>query len=271
MAITTATGILDTALGYIIPNSNSTWAATSSTSWDNLTSWNPAPADPLIWVSEPSDIGTIGYFNISISSNYVGDLQKYEIWTSTTGAFNGEETKYTINNGDTNVTAFYGRYVRAAAWVYRTGTSASLVEMIITLTGQSIDISLPDIDSSTLPTWVSIDNTATVAQARVLDIGRRVSAVIDAHITPRFISTGSGGYSVPGDQFQYFEQFNFGAITHPSIVQKRIVTTATTVASGVGTAFILQNQNGDIIDNTVDVRVRCLPEQYMLNGQLLTR
>jgi hypothetical protein len=76
---------------------------------------------------------------------------------------------------------------------------------------------------------------------------------------------------VPGDQFQYFEQFNFGAITHPSIVQKRIVTTATTVASGCGTVFILQNQNGDFIDNTVDVRVRCLPEQYMSNGQLLTR
>jgi hypothetical protein len=98
-----------------------------------------------------------------------------------------------------------------------------------------------------------------------------VSAVVDAHITPRFISTGSGGYAVPGDDFQYFEQFNFGAITHPSIVQKRIVTTATTVASGVGTAFILQNQNGDIIDNTVDVRVRCLPEQFMLNGQLSIR
>jgi hypothetical protein len=271
MAITTATGILDYSLGYIVPGSNSTWAATSSTTWDQLLTWNPTPVDPLIWISDPIDFGSIDYFNISISSAYVGDLRKYEIWTSTTGEFTGEETKFTINEGDENVTAFYGRYAIASAWVYQAGDPTALLEMTITASGRSIDISRPDIDTSTLPTWASVNSTATVGLARVLDIGRKVSAVVDAHITPRFISTGSSGYSVPGDQFQYFEQFNYGAITHPSIVQKRIVTTATTVASGVGTVFILQNQNGDIINNTVDVRIRCLPEQYMSNGQLLTR
>jgi hypothetical protein len=271
MAITTATGFLDPSLGYIVASSNSTWNETSSTTWDNLLTWNPTPVDPLIWVTTPTDFGSVGYFNISISTSYVGDLQKYEIWVSSTGAFAGEETKYTISEGDLNVTAFYGRYVLVAAWVYQVGTAASLIDMEVTVSGRNIDISLPDVDTSTLPTWVSIDSTATVAQARVLDVGRPVSAVIDAHFTPRYISTGSGGYSVPGDQFEYFEQFNFGAVTLPAVVRKRIVTTATTVASGVGTVFILQNQNGDVIDNTVDARIRCLPEQYMLNGQLLTR
>ena len=271
MAITTSTGILDTSLGYIVAGSDSTWSATSSTTWENLLTWNPAPANPLIWAAAPLDLGVVGTFNVNVDSVYQGDLQKYELWTSTTGAFTGEETLYTINEGDTNVTAFYGRYVLVAAWIYQAGAPTALIEMEITASQQAIDLSIPDVDSSTLPSWVSIDSTATVAQARVLDIGRKVSAVVDAHITPRFISTGSGGYAVPGDDFQYFEQFNFGAITHPSIVQKRIVTTATTVASGVGTAFILQNQNGDIIDNTVDVRVRCLPEQFMLNGQLSIR
>jgi len=271
MAITTATGVLDVSLGYIVPGSNSTWNATSSTTWDQLLSWNPTPVDPLIWIAEPIDFGSVDYFNISISAAFVGDLRKYEVWTSTTGQFTGEETKFTINEGDENVTAFYGRYAVVSAWIYQAGDQTALIEMSVTASGRSIDISRPDIDTSTLPTFVSVLSTATVPQARVLDIGRKVSAVVDAHITPRFISTGSSGYSVPGDQFQYFEQFNFGAITHPSIVQKRIVTTATTVASGCGTVFILQNQNGDFIDNTVDVRVRCLPEQYMSNGQLLTR
>jgi hypothetical protein len=271
MAITTSTGILDFNLGYVVPDSNSTWAATSSTTWDQLLTWNPTPVDPLIWVAAPVDLGQVDYFNLSVSSSYSGDLQKYEVWTSTTGEFDGEETKFTINEGDENVTAFYGRYVAVGAWIYQAGSPTALLNMEITASARAIDISRPDIDSSTLPTWTSIDSTATVGLARVLDIGRPVSAVVDVHITPRYISTGSGGYSVPGDQFQYFEQFNYGAITHPSIVQKRIVTTATTVASGVGTAFILQNQNGDVIDNTVDVRVRCLPEQYMSNGQLLTR
>jgi hypothetical protein len=271
MAITTATGVLDLSLGYIVANSNSTWNETSSTTWDNLLTWNPTPVNPLIWVATPLDLGTIDYFNISISSSYVGDLQKYEVWTSTTGAFAGEETKFTINEGDENVTAFYGQYVVVAAWLYQAGDPTALIEMNITLSTRSLDISRPDIDTSTLPTWVTIDSTATVAQARVLDIGRKVSAVVDAHFTPRYISTASGGYSVPGDDFEYFEQFNFGAVTLPAVVQKRIVTTATTVASGCGTVFILQNQNGDVIDNTVDARIRCLPEQFMQNGQLLTR
>lgn len=271
MAITTSTGVLDTSLGYVVAGSNSTWAATSSTTWDNLTTWNLVPADPLIWVAAPVDLGVVDYFNIKVSADFQGDLRKYEVWVSTTGAFNGEETKFTINEGDSNIPAFYGRYVAVGAWVYKGGNNAELYDLQITASTFNLDISRVDINTSTLPTWASVDSTATVAQARVLDIGRKVSSVVDAHITPRFITTASTGYSVPGDQFQYFEQFNYGAVTLPSIVKKRIVTTATSVASGVGLVFVLQNQNGDFIDNTVDVRVRCLPEQYMSNGQLLTR
>jgi hypothetical protein len=271
MAITTATGVLDFNLGYIVPGSNSTWVGTTGTTWDNLLSWNPTPVNPLIWVTEPIDFGTTDYFNVSISATYTGDLTKYEIWTSSTGAFNGEETKFTINEGDTNVTAFYGRYVRVAAWVYQTGSTTNLQDLQIKLTSQAIDISKSDVSSSGLPTWTSIDSTATVGLARVLDIGRRVSAVVNVHLTPNYVTTGSGGYSIPGDNNQYFEQFDYGQVTIPSIVRKRIVTTATTVASGCGTAFILQNQNGDVVNGTVDVRIRALPEQYMLNGQLSTR
>lgn len=271
MAITTATGVLDYNLGYIVAGSNSTWVGTTSTSWDNLTTWNPTPVNPLIWVTEPIDFGSVDYFNVSISAVYVGSLTKYEIWVSSTGAFNGEETKFTINEGDINVTAFYGRFIRVAAWIYQTGASSNLQDLQIKLTSQSIDISKSDIDTSTLPTWTSIDSTATVAQARVLDIGRKVSAVINVHLTPNYVSTATNGYGIPGDQFQYFEQFDYGQVTIPSIVRKRIVTTATTVASGCGTAFILQNQNGDLVNGTVDVRIRALPEQFMLNGQLSTR
>ena len=271
MAITTATGVLDFNLGYIVPGSNSTWVGTTSTTWDNLTTWNPTPVDPLIWVPNVIDFGTVDYFNISISSVYTGNLSKYEIWVSSTGAFNGEETKFTINEGDTNITAFYGQYVIVAAWIYQAGSTTDLRDLQVTLTSKAIDISKSDVSSSGLPTWTSIDSTATVAQARVLDIGRKVSAVVNVHLTPNYVTTGSSGYSIPGDNYEYFEQFNYGQVTIPSIVRKRIVTTATTITSGCGTAFILQNQNGDVVNGTVDVRIRALPEQFMLNGQLSTR
>ena len=271
MAISTATGYLDLSLGYIVPTNNGTWTNLSGTTWDNWNSWIASPVSPLVWVTNPQDAGSINFWNIKIESTYQGNLQKFEIYASTTGAFTGEETTYTINNGDNNIQAFYGRYFRVAAFVYNTGAELALYNLSITTTDYKLELTFNDVDSSSLPTWVSISSTATVADARVLDIGRPVSAVVDAHFTPHFISTGTNGYAVPGDNYQYFEQFNWGPVTHASIVKKHIITTATSIASGVGTAFILQNQNGDFIDNTVDVRLRCLPEQYMIDGQLLTR
>jgi hypothetical protein len=272
MAITTATGQLDANLGIVVPITNGTWVSTTSTTWDNFLTWDLAPVDPLIWISDAVDAGSLGYWNIKVSTVASGDVRTFEIYTSTTGAFEGEETKTTINNGDANIQAFYGRHFRVGAFVYATGPNNNLQNMSITVTDFKLDISKSDVAFNTLPTWTSVETTATLAQARVLDIGRKVSGVVGVHITPNFISTASGGYAVPGDDFQYFEQFNFGQITMPSIVKKLVITTATSVESGCGTAFVLQNQNGDFLTTaTVDVLLKVLPEQFMTQGQLLTR
>jgi hypothetical protein len=271
MAITTSTGLLDLSLGYVVPQNNGTWAATSGTSWDSFTSWTAVPISPLVWVSNPVDAGSLNYWNVKLEATFYGDLSKYEIYISTTGAFAGEETTYTVNNGDTNIPAFYGQYFRVAAFVYNTGGDLALLNLSITASNNKLDLTFSDVATSSLPTWTSIDTTATVAQARVLDLGRKVSSVASVTITPNYVTTGSSGYSIPGDNFQYFEQFDYGQVTIPSIVRKRIVTTSTSVASGCGTAFILQNQNGDLVNGTVDVRVQAYPEQYMSGGQLLTR
>lgn len=283
MSITTATGHLDYNLGYILPNSGGTWADTTATTWDNFLSWNIGAVDPLIWVTEPIDFGSIDYFNVKILAKYIGDLRKYEIWTSSTGAFAGEETYYVVNEGDVGVLAFYGRYMRVAAWVYAAGDSTALIDLSITQTNQMVEVIKPDVNSQSLPYWPLVEpSTSTVAMARVLDIGRSVSAVVSVQIQPHYIAppnyvssgmVASGyltvGYQITNDQNNYFELIDFGGICQSAIVRKLIRSNY--LDSGYGTAFILQDQNGDFIDNTVDVRIKALPEQYMNNGQLLFR
>jgi hypothetical protein len=283
MAITTSTGQLDANLGYIIPQSGSTtWAALSGTSWTSFTSWNIAPLDPLIWVTDVQDFGRISTFNISVSARYIGELTQYEVWCSNTGEFAGEETHTVVTEGNTVIPAFTGRYVRVGAWIYRTGETTRLEELTIKLTNQSLELDLPDVQSSDLPLWTSVDSSATVAQARVLDLGRAASAVLSAQYQPHFTAPGGYyntgyatlgytglGYRSTNDSFSYFEEIDYGQICQPAIVRKTVYSNSLT--NGVGTAFVLQDQNGDYIDQTVDVRVRVLPEQFMQNGQLSAR
>lgn len=283
MAITTSTGQLDANLGYIIPQSaGSTWAALSGTNWSSFGSWTVTPLDPLIWVTDVQDFGRVGTFNISVSARYTGELTQYEVWTSNTGAFAGEETHTVITEGDTVIPAFTGRYVRVGAWIYRRGETTSLQELTIKLTNQTLELELPDVRTDELPLWTAVDTSATVTQARVLDLGRSASAVISAQYQPHFIAPGgyyntgyaSSGYAASGyhfvnDQYDYFEEIDYGAVCMPAIVKKTVFSNSLT--NQVGTAFVLQDQNGDYIHNKVDVRVRVLPEQYMQNGQLSAR
>lgn len=283
MAITTSTGQLDASLGYIIPQSgNSTWAALSGTTWTSFTSWNIAPQDPLIWVTEVKDFGKISTFNISVSARYVGELTQYEVWCSNTGEFAGEETHTVITEGDTAIPAFTGRYIKVGAWIYRTGETTRLENLTIKMSNQTLELELPNVASWDLPTWTAVDSSATVSQARVLDLGRGASAVISAQYQPHFIAPGgyyntgyaTSGYTTRGyrslnDDYSYFEEIDYGAVCQPAIVRKTVFSNSLT--NKVGTAFVLQDQNGDFIHNTVDVRVKVLPEQYMQNGQLSAR
>lgn len=280
MAITTSSGVIDEVTGWIIPQSNGTWAATSATTWDNLLSWEVSVVDPLIWVTNVYDFGRVGTFNIRIDSVFEGDLRKYEVWTSNTGEFNGEESYYEINEGDSNILSFTGRYVIVSAWVYNTAQTARLKSMTVRLSDQSLELDLPDVSTTDLPVLTAID-TSTTTPAYVLDLGRGVSSILSAQYQPHFVAPGpymSTGYAIQGystlgyrynTQNEYFEEIDNGQVLIPSIVKKTVKSS--TLPNGVGTAFMIQDQNGDYVQGRVDVRLRVLPEQYMQNGQLQVR
>jgi hypothetical protein len=282
MTITTATGHIDYKTGYIIPNDGTTWAALTATTWESYFTWDGFPADPLIWVTNSVDFGRIGYFNIEIASKYRGNLSKYVIWASNSGFFTGEEQEYVIEEGDENIPAFYGRYFRVGVWVYQAGQPTVIEDLTIKATNQSYEFDFADVDTRDLPTWASVDSTATLAGAYVLDVGRKSSRVLSVFIQPHFIGPGgyyntgyaTAGYSASGyhyasDQYDYFEEIDYGVICNPSIVKKTIYSNSLT--NQVGTVFTLQDQNGDYMHNIVDIRLKAYPEQYMQNGQLSQR
>lgn len=282
MTITSSTSFIDYKTGYIIPGSVSTWADITATNWDSVISWQGQEIDPLVWVTENIDFGRIGHFNLEITSKYQGNLSKYVIWTSNSGAFTGEELEYTINEGDSNIMAFYGRYIKVGVWIYRSGLPSVLQELSIKTTNQTYEFEFPDVNTRDLPTWAEVDSTATLSTAYVLDIGRKSSLVLSVFIQPHFIGPGgyyntgyasegyaNTGYHYNSNQYDYFEEIDYGVVCNPSIVRKTIYSNSLT--NYVGTAFTLQDQNGDYIHNTVDIRVKAFPEQYMENGQLLQR
>ena len=160
------TGQLDIS-GKIIPFNTGTWSDLSGTTWDNFSSWISEPESPLNWSLLRVDLGRITYFNLQIECQAEGEVS-YEVYTSETGAFNGEETTTVISAGDTDIPAFYGRYYVIAVQVERTGKLNTLDNVNVTATTETFLISRSGINSSSF---------AGTASSRTLPLDRNVSHI----------------------------------------------------------------------------------------------
>jgi hypothetical protein len=268
MTLPAITGRLDYKLGYIVPIDSTTWADTTATTWDSFTNWSIKAANPLVWLANPIDLGKITTFNLQINADYEGTIA-YDIYTSSTGYFQGEETVTSILEGDSSVPAFTGRYVYVVAKVYRGSGLNVLKKLSITTSNtKAFDIYLYDLVTSQL---------AGSSTARTLPLGRTVGKVLTTTIN--IVSSDEGNYvqegylavdyftSSTGSYFAadyidsgYVEDFG---VSVPNAFQVSKDRTNPTIC--------LRNQNGDYVDGVVDAIVRVLPEQYMFNGQLLIR
>jgi len=269
MTLPTITGRLDTNLGYIIPiDTDSTWSATSSTTWAGFNTWSSQPANPLIWLSDTINLGSKIHFNLLISATYQGDIA-YDIYVSNTGQFDGEETVISIAEGDANIESFYGQYVIVAAKVYKGASLNVLNNLSITTQNKSFDITQVDIDTSELIG----DSTS-----RILSLGRDVSKVLTMTLNTRETQTqpyvlsnyiASDYFDLTSDGYfvvDYIDRNYVDDTTYNSMLFAFQVSKDRTYPS-----ICLRNQIGEYVDGYVDAVIKVLPEQYMSNGQLLTR
>ena len=204
MPFANVTGQIDQELGIIVPINTGTWGNLSNSSWSSWTNWVNAPANPIIWNTPVTDLGSNTYFTITTNTQVQGNVD-YVVKTSFTGNYGGEETVTTITSANVaNVDAFYGRYVYIQANVYNQGGLTTINQFNFTTTTYSYTIRLQDIDSTTL--------TAN-GSGKLLPIdGNTIGAIKNITITPHKTTGGSRYVLADYIADNYFEETSYPTI-----------------------------------------------------------
>lgn len=231
-------GVLDST-GFILPQGTGTWAtldqneATWST-WNNYI----IDSDTIVWTSDLIDFGSVDYFTIAVTTDFVGTVNSYTIHVSQTGVFTGEETETIIEEGDTDISAFYGRYV----YVTINADSSQLRDMEINVSRETFDIKLKGINTSSLPGTI---NSRTVSFQEI------PSQIVSMEIIP---------YTNTSFKLDlYVTDYIDSTALIPVILSK----------TSTGPTFKLVGLDNVPRNGTIDVVAQALPGQQMLNGQIV--
>lgn len=233
-------GIFDEVLGYVVPPDSGDW--TTAATWDQFAQWAMVPASPLIWATDIIDLGSSKTFNLKIITSAEGRVE-YNVYTSDTGAFDGEETITAIATGDSGIAAFTGQYVWIEIFVYATGGTNVLYGVEYEITEQTNKFSLNNVDTSTL---------SGSSSARTLTLPKAVSGVTNIQITPKTVTN----YTLQ----TYVTDYPTCNTVLPRVISK----TSPYQIALVG----LDNVPRDAV---VDILVEYLPEGYMNGNNLLVR
>lgn len=239
MAIPSNTGYLDNVTQRVLPYDNATQWSDYAT-WDSYTQWIANFADPLVYVMDPIDLGRDGYFNLTIQTVADGEVS-YKIYTSTTGAFTGEETETVIASNATNVSAFQGRYVIVAVLVASISTIPSITNVVVRPNTTTYSVSRSGIDTTTLGGSTS---------AREIDFSRNAS-----HVWAVDIKAEGTSYN----QDVYVTDYEAATTLIPTVVSK----------STTGITFKLVGLDNVARDGTISYEMVLLAGMNMVNGNLI--
>jgi hypothetical protein len=232
----------DYGLDVIFPNDTGEWSRTPTT-WDTWNTWFLTPANPLIFRTPRQRVMGNLDFNLKIETIANGTVS-YEVYTSTTGAFNGEETSTSVAAGASNVSGFHGQYYMIDVVVYQTIGTPTISAVQITATDKTISQTLNDLSTSTLGGTIT---------ARQLPITRNFSLITTIDVQAKEVTA----YALD----LYVSNYATSKTVIPRVVSKNR-TTPTIALMGI---------DGSNKEGTVDVVVTGLPEQYMSGNNLLIR
>ena len=227
-------GQLDTTTGTIKATGRSRWSAL--TTWAGFNNYI-TDKDPIKWTAPMLDIGKVDYFNIAITADFDGAIS-YLVHVSETGLFNGEESETLIQEGDTNISAFYGRYVYITAKC----TGTEFRRMSVSSDTTKSTVKLVDVDTSTL---------AGTITARQIPLTVSVSKIYDLNIEPHAATS----YAVN----LYVSDTATSKVLIPVIVSK----------SATAPSFALYGIDNDARDGRVDLTITALPRMIMTGGKIV--
>lgn len=248
-----ADGILDPVSGTIKATGVSRW--NNYVLWSNFSDYRGQPQQ-IKWTAPLIDIGEVKWFTIATDAEFDGTCT-YEISTSETGSFQGEETKTTVVEGDYDITAFYGRYVYVTAIV----TGNELRRLNITTASTVKTFRLRDIDSSTLDGTIS---------ARVIPLPQPISRVMNIVIAPKVTTAYAVDLYVSSSATSdlVIPMVISKADTEPYFITDYIATDY--FVAGATPSFVLYGIDNQPRDATVDITLECLPRQIMTSGNMVT-
>lgn len=239
----TPNSLLNTIEDKIYPVGTGTWSGLPAT-WDAWTDWYYGTPNELYWLSNKIDLFVPTTFVLNLTTVANG-IVSYEVYTSNTGAFTGEETTQVIASGATNVPGFYGRYVQVGVKVVKSFAQVQTISAIdITTSDASISEEFENVDTSTLGGSIS---------ARPIPITKKFSILNVIDVAVQQVSA----YNLE----VYATDYLSCTTLIPRVVSKN--RSAPTIAL-VGLDNVPRN-------GTVDITVTGLPEQYMSGNNLLTR
>lgn len=238
----TANGIFDFENQQVTAPDTGTWA--DLTTWAEWTQYSTQTDDEMVWLLDPVDLGEIKQFCLTITTNANG-LVDYYVYTSTTGAFNGEETETVILAGDTGIPAFNTRFYQIGVRVERLAAPQVLTGVEVRLVETKNKFSIDNVDTTTINDGSS--------QGYLLPFNRRVGTITNVQITPREVT--------PFQLDVYVTDYPTSTVVIPVITNK----TADSVSFAL---YGLDNLPRDAI---VDVLVEYLPEMYMDGRNLRVR
>ena len=227
-------GVLDFNLNSVIPENTGTWADLES--WNQWNQWNFQP-QTIIWTSELLDFGSVDFFTLEVITEYQGVIVNYTVHVSETGEFTGEESETVIEEGDTDIPAFYGRYVYVTVEL----EGSVLISIDVNISRETFDIKLKNIDTSTL---------SGTSALRTLEFPESPSAISSLEI----IAVNDVEY----DMDVYVTDYPSSRALIPVITDK----------TASAPTFYLVGLDNVPRDGTIDVVAQALPGQQMLNGQI---
>jgi len=242
MALPSFNGTLDELNSVITAPNTGTWAdigsGTDFETWDDWKNWSTTPGT-LTWLTDILDLGESAYFNLELTVEAVGTVS-YSVYTSPTGAFAGEETITAISSTDTNISAFYGRFVAVLITVTPAGGSTPQITAVSTkASSERFSILKYDLDTTTL--------TGTTSGGFEIPVGRSISKVLSMRITPQ----------QPGPYFEAdyvaddYVQTNNPA--YPAIASK----------SNTAPKVVFTTDGGAYTNSIFDIELQVLPEMYV--------
>lgn len=227
-------GILDENTDTIKAISRGRWV--ENTTWANFNNYG-SELVPIRWTSGLVDVGVPKYFTMAIETEFEGVLS-FTIHVSDDGSFSGEETEYTIQEGDLDVDAFFGQY----AYVTARLAGTELRRMTITTNSEHSTVKLSNVHTGQLGGTVS---------NRILTLPNPASQVIDMKIQPQ----APTAYPVN----LYVSDTPNSEVLIPMVKSK----------SAAAPSFVLYGIDNDPRDGIVDITLTTLPRQAMISGNLL--